>query len=205
MFTLILASLLSLPLYPLNPEAQDTLASANLHFTIGVNGPNSIVSTGPEMSLKYEMLVQHPIVIRAAVDYKYGDVTTRLFPNGYIHTAVTSVEVFFYRGTDKLTGYLGAGIVYSYNYFKLTSAAADSLVTNHAINDVRIKNTFGYRITLGMRIHRSYAIEFAVTEVRPDFIYTARTSPSQYSEIAERTRLNDVRLTFGFLLPVRIF
>lgn len=82
MFTLILASLLSLPLYPLNPEAQDTLASANLHFTIGVNGPNSIVSTGPEMSLKYEMLVQHPIVIRAAVDYKYSDVTTRLFPNG---------------------------------------------------------------------------------------------------------------------------
>ncbi len=205
MFTLILASLLSLPLYPLNPVAQDTLSPANLHFTLGVNGPNSIVSTGPEMSLKYEMLVDHPLVMRVAVDYKYGAVTTRLFPNGYIHTAVTSVEGLLYRGTDKLTGYLGAGVVYSYNYFKLSSSAADSLMTNHAISDVRIKNTIGYRITLGMRIHRSYAIEVAVTEVRPDFVYTSRISPSQYSEIAERTRLNDVRLTLGFLLPVRIF
>jgi outer membrane protein W len=149
--------------------------------------------------------VDHPIVVRAAVDYKYGDITTRLFPAGNIHTAVTSVEGLFYRGTDKLTGYMGAGIVYSYNYFKLTSTAADSLLVNHAISDVRIKNTFGYRITLGMRIHRSYAIEFAITEVRPDFVYTSRMSPSQYSEVAERTRLNDVRLSFGFLLPVRVF
>lgn len=204
MLTLILTSLLSLPLYPLNPVDQDTLAAANLHFTLGVSGPNAIVSSGPELSLKYEMLIDHPFVVRAAADYRFGSVTTRLFPNGQMHTGTASVEGFVYRGTDKLTGYMGAGVVYSYNYFKLKSAAADSLVTNHGITDVRIKNTFGYRFTLGMRIQRSYAIEFAVTEIRPDFVYVSRTSPSQYSEMAEPIRLNDVRLSFGFLLPFRI-
>ena len=85
MHALLLAALMSLPIYPLNPAGQDTISFINMHVAVGLNGPNSYVSAGPEFSARYEMVLHHPFVFRATGDYRYGRVTSILYPNGDIH------------------------------------------------------------------------------------------------------------------------
>ena len=76
MLTLLFTCFLTLPLYPLNPVEQDTLAMMNLHVTAGFNAPNRFGSISPELTGKYEMLFKHPFVVRAACDYRYGTVSS---------------------------------------------------------------------------------------------------------------------------------
>ena len=92
MYTLLIASWLCLPAFPLNPVAQDTIASVNVHFTVGLSGPNSLVGSGPEITSKYEIRLIHPVVVRAAFDYRYGKVNSILFPKGTLHSATVSTD-----------------------------------------------------------------------------------------------------------------
>ncbi len=205
MLSILLTSLLSLPLYPLNPIVQDTVNLTNMHIAAGFNGPNQVITAGPELSLKYEVLFSHPFVFRAAVDYNYGSINSKLYPYGKIHSITPSIEAFVYRGTDKLTGYLGIGIVYTYTNFKLSPRSADSLKQNHSITSVRIKNAPGYRLSLGLRIRKSYSMEMGITEIKPDFIFVTKLSETSYSEKLRKSRISDVRFTLGYLLPIKIF
>ncbi|MEA1979385.1 MAG: hypothetical protein U9N54_00225 [candidate division Zixibacteria bacterium] len=205
MLSLILISLLSLPIYPLNPSVQDTLNPTNIHVTVGLNGPNSLLTAGPEFTLKYEWMVSHPIVVRASLDYKYSTINSNFFPQGKMHSFVTSLETFTYRGTDKMTGYLGIGIVYSMNNFHPSQNSSDSLLNNHNISKVEIKNKLGYRLILGMRIKRSYSVEIGITEIKTDFIYTTVLDNSSYFETLQKARISDFRFTLGYLIPFKIF
>lgn len=205
MYSLILSTLLSLPAYPLNPVVQDTLNSVNLHLTAGFNSPNSIVESGFEFTLKTEWLVSHPFVVRAAFEYKYGKVNSLQYPDGNVRTFTFSSDVIYYRGTDKLTGYLGLGPVYVVSNYNLSGAAEQLIYKGDILTEVRIKDSFGYRLTLGLRFRKSYSLEMAATEVKTNFIITNQIDAARFSESATRVRIGDVRVTLGYLIDFTIF
>lgn len=200
---MLLTSWLCLPVFPLNPTAQDTIAPKNLHFTVGISSPNGLVGVGPEVTAKYEMLMVHPVIVRAAFDYRFGRVNSKLYPAGDLHGATVSAVALYYRGRHKLTGYIGMGIVYTFHGFRPTSAAADSLYKNHQVDEVGIKPAFGYRIVLGLRFHRDFSLEIGITEVKPKLLFTSRLTEDSYSVVAEKIRLSDVRVTVGYLVPIK--
>ena len=191
-----------LPIAPLNPLEQDTLTSVNLHFSVGVSSPNGIVSLGPELSARYEMLAVHPFVIRGAVDYRYGKMKSRLFPQGDIHTTMFSIEGLYYRGNNHLTAYVGLGAVYAFNWFSPLEATSDSLWVNESVTDLDMAQQMGYRITMGLRYHKSYSIEIGVTELHPSLIKWGRTDMDNIYREHEKIRTGGFRITLGYLLPL---
>jgi hypothetical protein len=199
MLAVLLTSLLAVPVFPLNPTAQDTLASKDLHFTVGLGGPDRFVSISPEVTAKYEMLIHHPYMVRGTCGYRYGQVSSKLYPKGAISGITFSVEGLYYRGTDKLTGYLAAGPIMMLNYIAVSAASADSLRSNHGITDASFRPAFGYRITLGLRYHRVYSLEVSASQWYSKLVYTRRLSPTVFSQITEKTSVGDVRVTIGYL------
>lgn len=204
MTALLFATLVSLPIYPLNPVEQDTISFINVHVTAGLNGPGSIVNTGPEFTVKYEMVIAHPFIIRTAFDYRYGAVRSIHYPDGGLHRMTVSADGLYYRGTDKLTGYVGLGLVWSTFDYSLSAAAADSLLTNFGIEEVGMSSGLGYRITGGLRIHKSYSIEIGLTDTRPDYTYTIRHDENRFSVGSEQVRFNDFRISFGYLFNLKL-
>jgi len=200
MYSLVLSTLLSLPLYPLNPVAQDTLNTVNLHLTAGFNSPNSIVQSGPEFTAKTEWLVSHPFVVRGALEYKYARVSSSQYPEGNIGTITISSDVLYYRGTDQLTGYLGVGPVYVVSNYSPSDKSEKLTFKGDILTDALIKDSFGYRLTLGLRFHKFYSLELAATEVKTNFITKNQIDASHFSESASRVRLGDVRVTLGYLI-----
>lgn len=203
MLALLMAAMMSLPLYPLNPVEEDTLATINAHLSMGFRAPTDVVSAGPEVSAKYELLVMHPVVMRTSVDYGYGELSSKQYPRGPLHSASVALEGFYYRGTDELTGYIGAGVLFSYYSFSPNSYASDSLRSNFGIRDVSIGSAPGFRITLGLRYESVYAMEFTVTEVRSNMKYVREAAASVVGEREQEIRLSDIRLTFGYLFTIR--
>ena len=67
---------------------------------------------------------------------------------------------------------------------------------------VRLLPAPGYRFTLGLRYHQRYSLEVSITEVRAEFYYRRRLGPTLISEMTEDVRLNDFRVTFGYLVPI---
>jgi hypothetical protein len=199
----MMAFWLSLPIAPLNPVEQDTLASMNLHLAASVAIPNGIVSAGPEVSAMYEMLVIHPFVIRGGVDLKYCRMTSSLFPKGNLLSLPLSADAIYYRGTDHLTGYLGFGGMYAINSFSPTSATIDSLMQAGGFSDVDLRNEWGYRLTLGLRYKRCYSLELSVSEIYPEFIFRGSGPAGENSRSMMTTRVGGVRLSIGYVFPIR--
>jgi outer membrane protein W len=192
-----------LPAYPLNPIEQDTLAPVNLHFTVGINGPNGFTSAGPEATIKYEVLMVHPLVARIAFEYRFGETRSRLYPNGKLHGATLSLVALYYRGTYKLTGYVGAGLLYTFHHFRPSSAAADSLRNNYSISDVSLQPAFGYRIVMGLRFRHTYSLEVGVTEVNPNLAFTEQLAQNRFAVSKERIRMSEVRITIGYVFALK--
>lgn len=203
MNALLLTAMLGLPLYPLNPIEQDTISLMNLHLTAGIDGPNAVVSAGPQLTAKYEWVVEHPFIVRVAFDCRAGQTHSILYPSGNLRNGTISVEGLYYRGTDRLTGYIGAGVVYAMYSFSASDGAADSLKTELGVANIAVSDVFGYRITAGLRIHKSYSIEVGITEVKPKFVFTRRYSETRYGLIKEQVRLNEFRVSFGYLLTLK--
>jgi hypothetical protein len=203
MLALLMAAMMSLPLYPLNPVEEDTLASVNAHISLGFRAPSDVVSAGPELSAKYELLIMHPVVVRTSVDYKYGELSARQYPRGPMHAVSFALESFYYRGTDKLTGYIGAGALFTVHSFKPHAWIADSLRSQFAIREVRIDAAPGFRIALGLRYRSVYALELTITEMRSNLNYIRDTGIGMVAERKEEIRLSDIRVTFGYLFTLR--
>ncbi len=204
MHALALVTMLSLPLYPLNPVQQDTVSNMSLHVTAGVDGPTGIISAGPETTAKLEFLFYHPFFIRAAFDYRFGEVTSKVYPAGDLHTATFSGEILYYRGTRKLTGYVGLGLVWADHSFDLGESAGDSLLANSGITRVEVSNALGYRFTAGLRFKHAFSLEIGITGIQPNFVYTRQLGPTSYSEVKDKVRLNTVRVSFGYLFTLKM-
>jgi hypothetical protein len=199
---LLLAGWLCAPLAPLNPLEQDTLPSQTIHITVGMAGPGGIVSTGPELGFKYEALVIHPFVLRGGGDLKYARTTSNLFPKGNLYSAALSCDALYYRGTNRLTGYVGIGAVFAASHFVSSSTTADSLLQHEHVTSVDMRPKLGYRITLGLRVHRWYSLELAITEIRPDFVKHGVGPNGVTSRLLESTRTGGFRFTVGRVFPV---
>ncbi len=205
MFSLAAAVLSLLPIYPLNPTQQDTLNSVSMHFAGTLTGPNALVSASPGASLKCELLVIHPLVIRPAIEYSYGSILARRYPRGNLHSISSVLEVLYYRGTDKLSGYIGGGGFITANLFNLGKYSADSLLLYEKVEDVDISHAIGYRLLFGLRFDKAYSVELSFSDTRPDYIYTQRISPTQFSQYREQLQFTDIRLSFGYIIPVSRF
>ena len=203
MIALLLAGWLCLPIAPLNPLEQDTLASMNLHVTAGVSSPNGVVSAGPSMTMMYEMLVVHPLVVRGGVEFNYSKTVSNLFPKGKLFATTFSADALYYRGTDHLLGYLGLGMVYALPNFTSNRSTADSLMTYESVGSVDMTRKLGYRLTFGLRYKRHYSVELSITELHPDFIKNGVYADGETSRSFEETRTGNIRLTFGYLFPLR--
>ncbi len=204
MTALVFATFMTLPLYPLNPTGQDTINYMNLHVTAGLNGPSPIVSAGPDLTVKYELMIHHPFIVRAAFDYRYGSISSPVYTDGDLHRGLFSLEAIYYRGTDNITGYIGAGPVYSMNNFNISANDADSLFNHEGVTSVGMSDAIGYRITAGLRVHRTFSVEIGLTDTRPDFQYTSRVSPVEYSITSRDVRFNDFRVSFGYLFTLKM-
>jgi len=197
-----MVSWLCLPLAPLNPIEEDTLAPMNLHFTAGLANPNGIVSAGPVFSANYEMLVIHPFMVRSSVDFRYGRMTSNLFPKGHLWSMMVGVDAIYYRGTHFLTGYIGLGLVYALNHFSPFHDTADSLLQSEGITAVDMQANTGYRLVLGLRYHKSYSLEVSVVELRPDFRKTGSDGSGMEVRSYQTTRTGSFRVTLGYLFEI---
>ncbi len=202
MHALLLATLISLPLYPVNPIQQDTVAVMNAHFSVGVSAPNGIIGAGAEGSARYELLAYHPFVVRGGIEYRIGALTAKRYPEGYLHGATFLVEALGYRGTNRLTGFIGGGVVLNKYFMYTTGDASDSLSNSFGIDEVGVKPALGYRFTMGLRLRSNTSIEVNVTSFNTEFLYTTWLSPNQYREEHVPVRFRDFRLTLGYLLPI---
>jgi len=200
---LLMAVWLTLPLAPLNPIEEDTLASMSAHLAVSVTAPNGIVSIGPELSVKYELLVVHPFVVRGAIDFKYCRTVSELFPKGELLSMPLSLDAIYYRGTDHLTGYIGFGGLYAINSFTANSSTIDSLMRYESVSDVDMRNEFGYRLTLGLRYKKAYSLEVSISEIYPEFIFHGRRPDGEITRSFVTTRVGGFRLSLGYLFPIR--
>ena len=202
MHALLLVTLLSLPLYPVNPIQQDTLATMNVHVTAGVTAPNGVLNTGFEVSSNLEMLVVHPFVIRGSLDYRYGKTMARRYPDGVVHGTTASIEAVVYRGTNQMTGFVGLGAVYSKYFMHLSQPAADSLMTHEDIYGVYVEPALGYRFMAGLRLRSAFSIELSVTSISTDFLYRKSLGPNRYRQWRQPAKFRDFRVSFGYVLPL---
>ena len=202
MLALIAATILSLPIYPLNPTVQDTVNTMNLHITAGVAGPSGVISAGPEVTVKYEYLFNHPFILRTSFDYRFGQVTSNKFPNGKVHRETISAEAIYYHGADRMTGYIGMGIVAGFNTFLPDDESFEQLGFSKDNTDLDMSWALGYRFTLGLRIRQVYSIEVGITEISPSFIYREHLSPTKFTEEKTEFRANDFKVSFGYLIEL---
>ncbi len=205
MYGLILSSLLSFPVFPLNPTNNDTVSTMNFHFTAGVVSPSELISVGPELTLKYEFLFSHPFVLRTGLDYRFGRMNQLKYPKGDYHGFTLSAECLHYRGSHKMKGFAGAGVVYNYSQVSPDSRTADSIMVNEQISDVRIDKHLGYRIIFGVRRSDMWTFELRVTDIRTKLVYERDLGPNRFSLEKQSVKLSDIRVSFGYLLPLSRF
>jgi hypothetical protein len=202
MHTLLMTAWLCLPLAPLNPLEQDTLADLSLHLSAGFASPNGIVSLGPDVSGNLEMMVMHPWVIRAGFDYRFGTLYSRLYPRGDLNSLVVSTDVLYYRGTSQLTGYIGLGVVYAMNHFSPNQGTSDSLRLQESVIDVNMAPQWGYRFTMGLRINRNTSLEIAVSELHPNFVFWRQQAPDRQSRFSTPTNTGSFRVSVGYVWEI---
>lgn len=202
MLSLVVATFIALPLYPVNPIRQDTLALLNAHVTAGITAPDGIVNTGLELTSKWELVLVHPILIRAGIDYRFGPIMALRFPDGILHGSTLSLEALVYRGTNRMTGFVGGGIVLNKYFLHMTRAAADSMMANYHIYGVYVDPALGYRISMGLRLRRAFSIELAVTALSTDFLFRESLGLHRYSQRHEPARFRDFRVSLGYVFPI---
>ncbi len=189
--------------YPLNPTTQDTVNTMNLHVTAGVSSQSAMILAGPEMSLKFEYLFKHPFIFRSSFDLMFGKVDALNYPNGTIRRHSFSTEALYYRGTKKMTIYIGFGGLYGLGNFDLTESNYFENRINGPPQDISFSNAYGYRIILGMRIQHKYSIEVIVTEISPSFVYFNQTGTDSFAEEELNFRANYVKLSIGYLFKLK--
>ena len=211
MLELLLAGWLCLPLAPINPVRQDTLDIMAVQIFGGAHTGNETVHTGPTVGLKYEVLPVHPLVLRSGLEYRFGQVRGLNLPAGDLHELYASADVIYYRGTNRLTGYLGVGLLIGFASFSPLESVRDSLLDldwgldpNDPITqfDVDTETEWGYRLTLGLRFRETVSFEINITEIRPQFIYRVSTRDLNRTEIREEFRNNSFNVTFGYVISI---
>ncbi|HOD66569.1 MAG TPA: hypothetical protein PK186_06965 [candidate division Zixibacteria bacterium] len=202
MLTILIAAWLVSPLYPLNPVVEDTVNGVNMHFTIGVGGPNVLTDPGLLISAKYEFLLRHPFLLRACADYGFAAMRSKTYPDGALHSMILSAEILLYRGTDAMTGFVGMGPLLYKGYFRFDGLEPTDFVPGAVGLDIAMAPKIGYRATLGLRFNRNFSLEIGMSEARPTIRITGDTGDSRLRTFSQPVRLHDVRMSVGYLVPL---
>jgi hypothetical protein len=213
MIALVALYLSAAPLAPLNPLEQDTLPAECFHVSAGVAAGNGVFSTGPEMSAMFEIRPIHPMLVRWELIGRVGSAGIRIWPsgtgispfvaNGSFQSATLGVTALYYRGTTKMTAYIGMGAVYTMAHFAAGSASRSSLSRDYGVNSVSLNPTFGYQLLLGLRYRKSYTLEIGVIELRPDAEYRGSLVNSGYFTGSDQTRLGGFHISIGRIWTIR--
>lgn len=175
----------------------------NLHVTMGATTPNHLVGAGPGISIGYEALAVHPWVVSATLDYQYGALTKDFDLSGKMHQGTLALCGMYYRGTDRLTAYLGGGPILRFGHLSPSAATSDSLWENNQVEKVGLKVAPGYRLFLGMRFHRAISLEVAVNQVVSDLQFTRRFGPQQTATYGEEVNLSSFSITLGYIWQLK--
>jgi hypothetical protein len=201
---------LGLPIAPLNPIEEDTLAAMNFHVAAGMTTPNGVLPMLPEVTFKYEALILHPLIARASLDYQYGHLKSKVLPRGSLHQGTLSLVALCYRGTDKLTGYIGLGPIARFGHVSLASAERNAGwsyegLTVDQIADADLKPGFGYRLIFGLRYRKTFSLEVIISEVSTNFVYHRRDGPDSYSIFEQEADLGSLRISLGYVWTLKEF
>jgi hypothetical protein len=160
-----------------------------------------MVNLSPEVGVRIEYLVLHPIIIRASADLNMAKVKNPRFPSGQRRSADLAVEALIYRGRKRFTSFIGVGAVYSVNGFHLDRQLADPLLDSLEVVKTDIENRIGYRIFLGFRYREHWSVEIGFQETRPDFSFKINGMGDGYNYLYKKSDLSTLRLTVGYLIP----
>jgi len=199
---IVLTLFLLAPIVSKNPVAQDTVAPINFHVEFGYRPASDVIGFAPEMGAKFEYLLFHPIILTGFADYSISNIRDLRLPEGQNHAVDLGVEALLYRGTKKLTAYLGAGLVYSINHFELRKQLTDSLYTNSGIYKTEIDNKYGYRVIMGFRVREHFSFEFGYQETRPKYLFWGNSPDGHKIVIYKDAQLSAVRFTLGYLFSL---
>ncbi|RME23591.1 MAG: hypothetical protein D6800_09625, partial [Candidatus Zixiibacteriota bacterium] len=194
MIHVLLTAWLALPIAPLNPIKEDTVAAANLQLTFGTVTPNGVVSAGPEFTIKYELRYVHHFITRAAVEYHFNELTSRLYPRGNINNFSFAGEGLLYHGTNKLMGFIGFGGVLSVNTFNPWPTTMSTLKSEN-VTDISLRPALGYRFIFGFRWRKKYALEFTVTELYSDLRTETALSETQFMRETRSVKTGSFRVS----------
>lgn len=204
MYSLMLTVLLLAPIISKNPVIQDTVNDINFHLTLGVRPGNYIQQCGPEIGAKLEYLLFHPVIIRSSADFNSAYIDDDRYPKGRRNSIDIAFETLIYGGRKRLTSFIGAGLVYSINFFDYdiySGYGLDDIIGDRIIDKTGLDNQYGYRLIMGFRFHEFYSLEFGYQESRPNFAMTGHNGDDNFT-IYKKSKSSTVRLTVGCLIPL---
>ena len=197
----ILTMIALTPVIEIVPEKFDTLHEQAFIFYGGIQSPTQMLDIGFEAGGKVELLLAHPYSIRLGVDYSRANTVEPFAPEGYHQSWTFDLDMVNYRGRDGMMGYLGVGVTYGVNSFKISSRAADSLFLTEGINSVSIADKAGYRIFMGLKFDQRFLVELSYYYTTPDFIYHRDFGVSAFSQGRDDGTLSVGRISLGYIIP----
>lgn len=203
MHPLALASWLLLPIAPINPVVHDTLSPITIQASIGIWGPSNLLSAGPELAVRSEFLLSHPLSFRAGVELRQYQAEDFASPRGDVASATVVGELAVYRGTHKLMGFLGVGAGYTFFSFEPDARTRDSLSRNESIDDIALEHAVLFRAFLGLRFRQRYAVEIKFSDTRGRFTTARSASGTMLFETEDKgTAAGAVSLTVGYVFDL---
>ena len=197
----ILTMIALTPVIEIVPEKFDTLHEEAFIFYSGIQSPTQLMDIGFELGGKVELLLAHPYSLRLGVDYSRANVVEPYAPEGYRESWTFGFDLVSYRGRDGMMGYLGVGITYGVNSYKLSPRTADSLFRMEGINSVSIGDKAGYRIFMGLKFNQRFLAEVSYYYSTPDFIYQRDLGFRAFSLSFDDGTLSVGRVSLGYIIP----
>ncbi|MCH9031391.1 MAG: hypothetical protein IIB00_03930 [candidate division Zixibacteria bacterium] len=197
----ILTMIALTPVIEIVPEKFDTLHEEAFILYSGIQSPTQLMDIGFELGGKVELLLAHPYSIRFGIDYSRANTIEPFAPEGYRESWTLGLDLVSYRGRDGMMGYLGVGVTYGVNSFKLNRRAADSLFLADGINSVSISDKAGYRIFMGLKFDQRFLAEVSYYYTTPDFVYQSDLGPSSFSQGRDDGALSVGRISLGYIIP----
>lgn len=203
MHALLFTTWMFLPIAPINPVAQDTIPPVALQASFGTSGPNNLLTVGPELAVRSELRVVHPVMLRGGIELRQNETNALRQPRGTAPSVSLIGELLLYRGTRKMTGYIGAGVGYAYYFFEPFANTRDSLFAAEQVDDVQMEAALIARFMIGLRFQERFAVEVKFNDTRPRFTKTSSTESSQITiSESEGTSAGNVSLTVGYIIPL---
>lgn len=190
------------PVVIVPPEVFDTANEYSLNIYGGMQTPNRDLRAGFEFGTKLEFRIVHPYLLRFGIDYSEAEVTDPFAPRGRKSSMNFNLDALAYRGRKGLISYVGLGVAFGVNNLQVASETLDSLETYLGVTQVSLKNSFGYRILMGLRFEELFVFEVSFQQANPDYVYRRDFSNGEYSLEEIDGTFSVARVNLGYLFKL---